>query len=60
MTTRDVAQLLKILKDKKIAQDIETGIYNFSDEYVKTNNIDFLLQSIYDSKLNEILETINN
>ena len=33
MTTRDVAQLLKILKDKKIAQDIETGIYNFSDVF---------------------------
>ena len=60
MTTRDVTLLLKIIKDKKIAQDIETGIYNFSDEYIKTNNVDFLLQSIYDSKLNEILELLKH
>jgi DNA-directed RNA polymerase subunit M/transcription elongation factor TFIIS len=60
MTTRDVAQLLKMIKDKKITEDIESGIYNFSQEYVKNNNIEFLLQSIYDSKLNEILELLKH
>ena len=55
MSVRDSSQLLKLLKNKKLTEEIELGIYNFSQEYVKNNNIEFLLQSIYDSKMNEII-----
>jgi len=60
MSVRDSSQLLKLLKNKKLTEEIELGIYNFSQEYVKNNNIEFLLQSIYDSKMNEIIELLKH
>ena len=60
MSVRDSSQLLKLLKNEKLTKEIELGIYNFSQEYVKNNNIEFLLQSIYDSKMNEIIELLKH
>ncbi len=46
--------------DKKISEQIEKGIYDFSDDYSKSNDVDYLFESIYDTKLDEILEGLSN
>lgn len=37
-----------------IARDIEKSIYLFSEEYAEANNTPFLLENIYNSKVDEI------
>ncbi len=49
-----IKQIAKVLGDK-IAKDIETSIYNFSKEYAETNDTPYLIQSIYDTRCEEIL-----
>ncbi len=49
-----IKQITKVLGDK-IAKDIETSIYNFSKEYAETNDTPYLIQSIYDTRCEEIL-----
>lgn len=43
---------------KEYSKDIEESIYNFSIEYVEANDTPYLLQSIYDNKINEILSLL--
>jgi len=43
-----------------IAKEIEQGIFNFSKEYAELNDTPFLLQSIYDTKADEIICNISN
>lgn len=52
-------QLTKVL-NKDLAKVIETSIYNFSKEYAETNETPYLIQSIYDTKSEEILCQILN
>ncbi len=52
--TNVIKQITKVLNEK-IAKDIETSIYNFSKEYAETNDTPYLIQSIYDTKCEEIL-----
>jgi len=49
-----IKQISKIVGDK-IAKEIENSIFNFSKEYAETNDTPYLIQSIYDSKSEEIL-----
>ena len=52
-------KITKILNEE-IAKNIELSIYNFSVEYAETNDTPSLIQSIYDSKSDEILCQLNN
>jgi DNA-directed RNA polymerase subunit M/transcription elongation factor TFIIS len=54
-----IDKLNKLFKEN-ISKKIETSIYNFSDEFANTNNTPFLLESIYDTKSDEILSLLNN
>jgi DNA-directed RNA polymerase subunit M/transcription elongation factor TFIIS len=60
-TTRNnvIKQITKLLGDK-IAKNVELSIYNFSKEYAEINDTPYLIQSIYDSKSEEILCQLNN
>ncbi len=46
--------------NKNISDKIEEGIFNFSNEYANLNETPFLLQSIYDTKYEEILLLLSN
>ncbi len=54
-----IKKITKILNEK-IAKDIEAGITNFSTEYAETNDTLFLIQSIYDTKADEIIALLEN
>lgn len=42
----------------ELATKAEKGIYEFSEEYANDNDTPFLLESIYDTKLDEILDSL--
>lgn len=50
-----INSLIKLGIDKKTADNIEDVINNFCHEYTNTNDTPYLLQSIYESKISEIL-----
>lgn len=55
-----VKQLVKVL-DKKLANQVEESIFNFSKDYAETNDTpSFLIQSIYETKSNDIINEITN
>lgn len=49
----------KVDKDQ-LANKIEIGIYDFSIEYAKINDVEMIIESIYDTKVDEIIEGLNN
>ncbi len=55
-TTRNdiVKRITQVISDK-LAKDVEISIYNFSKEYAEINETPYLLQSIYDTKSEEII-----
>jgi DNA-directed RNA polymerase subunit M/transcription elongation factor TFIIS len=58
-TNDTIKKLTKFLK-KEYAIKAEKGIYDFSKEYSDENETPYLLDSIYDTKLDEILESLCN
>ncbi len=54
-----VKTLGKILGDK-IGKDVETSIYNFSKEFAEINDTPYLIQQIYDSKVDDIMCQLKN
>jgi DNA-directed RNA polymerase subunit M/transcription elongation factor TFIIS len=46
--------------NKKLATDIEKSIADFSTEYAETNDTPFLLDSIYETKSNEIIKLLQS
>ncbi len=54
-----IKTLAKILNDK-IAKDVETSIYNFSKEFSEINDTPYLIQQIYDSKVEDIMCQLKN
>jgi transcription elongation factor S-II len=54
-----IKQIEKIIGEK-IAKNVELSIYNFSTEYAETNDTPYLVQSIYDSKSEEIICQLND
>jgi len=50
-----ISKLIKLGLDKKTAEHIESAIDSFSHDYTKNNDTPYLLQSIYDTKISEIL-----
>lgn len=56
-----IKKLTKIFEDKKqLIKDIENSIHKFSKDYAELNDTPFLIQSIYDSKSEEILSLLQN
>lgn len=55
-TTKDMT---KILGDK-ISKNLELSIYNFSKEFAEINDTPYLIQQIYDSKVEEIICQLSN
>ena len=49
-----------LLLNEEIGINIEESIYNFAIKYTEDNDISFLFQDIYDSKINEIYVYLNN
>lgn len=58
-TKETIAKLSQYLK-KNLAIKAENGIYDFSKEYTNTFDMPQLLESVYDTKLDEILESLAN
>jgi DNA-directed RNA polymerase subunit M/transcription elongation factor TFIIS len=56
---KNIKKICEIL-DKKIAEEIEKSIYNFSKEYTEMNDLPYLLESIYSDKFNEIFNLLIN
>ena len=54
-----ISKIKKVLGDK-IAKSVETGVYEFSVEYAKTNDTPYLLENIYDDKCEELAALILN
>ena len=57
--TITLTKLNKYLSNE-LSEKLEQGIRNFSDEYSKINETEFLFESIYNTKLDEILEAFAN
>lgn len=47
-------------KKTKVMEEIERGIYEWSEKYAKENDSLFLIEDIYDTKLAEIIEAITD
>lgn len=54
-----IEKIKKVLSEK-ISKDIEESIRQFSKEYAETNDTPYLLDSIYETKMDEILSQILN
>ena len=54
---KTIKKLSTFLK-KNLATKVEKGIYEFSKEYADENETPYLLESIYNTKLDEILESL--
>lgn len=54
-----IKTLLKVL-DRKLADQIEKSIYNFTNSYIDSDTPSFLLPSIYETKSNDIINEIIN
>jgi DNA-directed RNA polymerase subunit M/transcription elongation factor TFIIS len=54
-----IEKLKKIVSDS-IANDIENGVNNFSKEYATTNDTPFLIDMIYETKVEDILSQLQN
>lgn len=53
-------ELLLKLFDKKTSERIDGGIYGFADEYSGSQGTPFLLENIYQEKMDEILCILNS
>lgn len=62
MDSNKINNTIKLLAtniDEKYATLVEKSINKFSVEYSETNDIPLLLENIYDSKLDEIINVLN-
>lgn len=57
---KNIIEINKIINNKKISENIETSIYNFSIEYTTVNEQPFLIQPTYDTKYSEISDLLIN
>ncbi len=55
---KNIKELTKFMCKKKSTL-LETSIYNFSNMYAIDNNITFLLESIYETKVIDIISILN-
>jgi len=55
----NIIMFKKILDNDKTSKNIENSIYNFSIEYATINNTPYIIESIYETKINEIYDLLN-
>jgi len=55
----DVFKRLSNITDKTLGKKIEVSIYNFSIKYAQENETLFLLEEIYNTKVDEITSVLN-
>ena len=53
-------KLLETIISKKFAINIENSVFKFTNEYCESNNTPFLIEQIYNEKLNEIIIFLKN
>jgi DNA-directed RNA polymerase subunit M/transcription elongation factor TFIIS len=58
-TKKNAISFLEKFVDSDIASEIEKGIEEFSKNYAEINDALFLLNDIYDTKLNELLNALS-
>jgi len=58
--TNYIEKLNKIIDKKNIVQKIEQSIYDFTTEYALINDTPYLIEQIYESKAEEIINLLNN
>jgi DNA-directed RNA polymerase subunit M/transcription elongation factor TFIIS len=54
-TRKEIVNKLGAVLNEKQSKELEDGIYNFSKEYAEINDTPYLIQSIYDTKSDEIV-----
>ena len=59
-TSESIKSISKYIKKKELAIKVEKGIFDFSKEYAESNDTPFLLENIYKTKLDEILDALCN
>lgn len=52
---KEVINKMVVVLNEKQAKEVELGVYNFCKEYAETNDTPYLIQSIYDTKADEIV-----
>jgi DNA-directed RNA polymerase subunit M/transcription elongation factor TFIIS len=62
--SKDISEILSGDKNSKdfdnIGKDVEISIYNFSKEFAEVNDTPYLIQQIYNSKVDEIICQLSN
>ena len=56
----NIIMFKKILDNDKTSKNIENSIYDFSIEYASINNTPYIIESIYETKINEISNLLIN
>ena len=54
----NVDKIKKIINNKSKSEEIQKSVENFSINYAEENGTPFLLNDIYDTKINEIIHTL--
>ena len=54
----NVDKIKKIINSKSKSEEIQKSVENFSINYAEENGTPFLLNDIYDTKINEIINTL--
>ena len=57
---KSVIKVLSNVLDDNIAKQVEQSIYTFTESYIDSDTPSFLIQSIYETKSNDIINEINN
>ena len=56
----NIIMFKKILNNDKTSKNIENSIYDFSIDYATINNTPYIIESIYETKIYEISNLLNN
>ena len=56
----NVIKILSKILDEQLAKKIENSIFNFIKEYTESDTPSFLIQSIYETKSNDLINEITN
>jgi len=57
---KNVIKILSKVIDEKLAKIVEESIYNFIKDYTEMDTPSFLIQSIYETKSNDLINEITN
>lgn len=57
---KNVVKILSKVLDEKLSKQVEESIFNFIKDYTESDTPSFLIQSIYETKSNDIINEIIN